>query len=159
MSRSIPLMAVLIFLAGCGSPVQTTDPAGGPAIPGSTPVNSQLYAYTAYDAGGVAVVSGELTLRFSDPDPEGTISISGTWSTRRVGGDGPVGPQVGTGKLAGSVSGAGEIQIDLNPGWADNNVLLFAHGKPSKFSDFVGTWSRETFIGPLAGGSFRALLR
>ena len=159
MFRSIPIAAVLILFAGCGSPERTAPVTSGSGGPTPTPTGVQLYTCTAYDAGGTLVVSGELAVNLSVPDSEKTISISGTWTTRKVGPGGPVGPQVGTGKLAGSVSGAGEIRIDLNPGWADNNVVLSAHEKIVDLDELQGSWSAETFVGTIASGTFRAVLR
>ena len=56
------------------------------------------------------------------------------------------------------VSGAGEIRIDLNPGWADNNVVLSAHEKIVDLDELQGSWSAETFVVTIASGTFRAVL-
>jgi hypothetical protein len=45
------------------------------------------------------------------------------------------------------------VWLDLNPGWADNNVLLDG---ALNGSTWTGRWSYSTLGGALNGGSFTA---
>ena len=79
-------------------------------------------------------------------------TITGSWDFSAADGfsEKEIGPQIGTGKLVGIIK-AGKIFINLNPGWADNNIYLNA----DYFIDqFEGSWLWSTFIGPSASGSF-----
>jgi hypothetical protein len=81
--------------------------------------------------------------------------ISGSWAiTWAPGADTTtvVGPQVGSGALAGEIAG-GEARIGLNPGWADNNVDLLAAEQRTP-DRIVGEWSHTTLIGPIAQERF-----
>ena len=97
-------------MTGCGdatSPAPTGDPSGA-------------YAYLAR-IGLTPVVEGRVTFVVA-----GDSTITGTWELQRV----PlsdsgiaVGPQVGSGTVGGRRTATG-LWVDLNPGWADNNVFL-----------------------------------
>jgi hypothetical protein len=63
-----------------------------------------------------------------------------------------VGPQVGTGTLAGSFDGT-VLTIDLNPGIADNNVFVTGTFQGNTLR---GDWSFTGFPGPISQGTFIA---
>jgi hypothetical protein len=107
------------------------------------------FEYRAFDADGQLLLVGSVTL-----EVRGDSSITGTWEIGWAPGADRttvVGPQVGTGTLAGSV-GAEHTWIDLNPGWADNNVFLLA--STADHGALAGQWQHSTFIGPVAEGRF-----
>ena len=135
-------LTLFLFLVGCtdkgDAPVGSLHPDGVAAT----------YSYRAYNSKGELAVSGTMT--FEEVD---TISVSGIWAFAAVLTSEAVGPQVGTGKLAGSLQKS-SISINLNPGWADNNVFL----QGTVFSDSItGRWMWSTFVGPTAEGKFRAI--
>lgn len=105
------------------------------------------YSYKGYNADGSLVVTGTMILAMSADS-----SVSGTWTFDAVSSGDKVGPQVGSGRLVGSMQNA-TISINLNPGWADNNVFLFGTFAPDRFS---GKWTWDTFAGPTASGMFDA---
>ncbi|MGH7416320.1 MAG: hypothetical protein ACREKB_00885 [Candidatus Rokuibacteriota bacterium] len=138
-------LAVAAILA-CGDPA--LSPAGGDA--------SGAYTYEAR-SGLFPVVIGTVTLTV-----EGDSAVTGTWELRRFPGSDPhieVGPQIGSGTLAGRLTASGIVAVDLNPGWADNNVFLALGGITR--DRLTGTWDHSTIIGPVAGGAveLRRLIR
>ena len=151
------LVLALISIGGCGTSHKTTG--SGPTGPLPAPSGQREFSYVALDRGGAEVVSGSMEIAFTGPDSSGVVVIAGTWSTQRVGGDESTGPQVGSGRLSGTITKAGEVRIDLNPGWADNNVYLSGHGASGRFDRLEGTWSHSTFVGSAAGGTFRLSAR
>lgn len=107
------------------------------------------FEYRAFDADGHLLLVGSATLQVSRDS-----SIAGTWEIGWAPGadtTAVVGPQVGTGTLAGSV-GAEHTWIDLNAGWADNNVFLLA--RTADDGALAGQWQHSTFIGLVAEGLF-----
>jgi len=114
--------------------------AGRPALP------TGVYDYVARDTDGAVVATGRLLVDSSD---------SGAWKIEQVASNQDVGPQVGSGTLSIQVSND-EIYIDLNPGWADHNVVLkgtFTHGS------LAGDWKWLTYAGVAKSGRFSAVLR
>jgi hypothetical protein len=111
------------------------------------PGRTGTYRYTASHS-GTPVVEGLLHL------DEITITrVTGRWELSRVGSTNvEVGPQVGTGTLAGSFDGA-VLSIDMNPGFADNNVFLTGTFQGNTLR---GEWSFTGFPGPISGGTFVA---
>ena len=106
------------------------------AIPG---VLLGTYTYNGYDQGGTLIVRGTLILSRED-----TI-IAGTWSFN----DGR------TGNLEGRMD-EGNIYIDLNPGFVDNNLLLHGRFEGTMIS---GQWEQIGFPGVMAQGTFTAVRR
>lgn len=107
---------------------------------------SGVYSYLAR-IGVVPVVEGTLTLVVAADS-----SVTGTWELRRVPTSDTtvsVGPQLGSGTLQGRRSATG-IWVDLNPGWADNNVFLALDAKA--YETLSGTWDHSTIVGPVTGG-------
>jgi hypothetical protein len=133
--RTILLLAATI--GGCAAP-------SGPLASGDP---NGTFSYLAR-IGPTPVVEGTLTLVVAADS-----SVSGSWELHRVPGSDPtvsVGPQLGNGPLAGQLTTAG-VWLDLNPGWADNNVFVALH--PESAALLLGTWDHSTIIGPVTGGS------
>jgi len=109
--------------------------------------------YVAGAADGARILEGTLHLEYPDDS-----TVSGSWSIQWVAGvdtTQQVGQQVGTGQLRGTRQG-GALYLDLNPGWADNNVILQA--APAE-NGWNGTWGWDTIVGIQAGGEFSATSR
>ena len=110
---------------------------------------TQGYAYSALDTSGTELVRGVLFVTMED-----STRLSGFWDLTATGnGQGSIGPQIGSGTLEGFREGA-EIQINLNPDYADNNVFLLGTMSPTGFD---GIWQYVGFPGVLASGRFRAV--
>ncbi len=137
--RSVTIASIVIMtlLRGCFD--SSTD--NGDIPPGA-------YSYTAFDSAGVKVVTGWLDLDFVDEE-----NIEGKWELTPVGNPSNIGPQIGDGNLIGSIK-ENIIQINLNPNWRDNNVVLFGDYSAEKFN---GDWQWITFGGPTNGGTFEAV--
>ena len=106
------------------------------------------YKYTAYFGKSLVVCASgfiEMTIAIDS-------TITGSWeiSAANEFSEKEIGPQIGTGKLEGSIK-AEKIFINLNPEWIDNNILLNADYSKDQFA---GSWVWSTFIGPTASGSF-----
>jgi hypothetical protein len=84
---------------------------------------------------------------------EDSTSIVGSWALDQVQVSDKVGPQVGTGKLAGMMAGK-SVSINLNPSWVDKNVFLQGTMDDSRMS---GKWMWSTFVGSTAEGTFEAI--
>jgi hypothetical protein len=135
--RLLCLVIPAITLAACRTGAVATAPGSDP---------NGVYAYRA-TSGNDAVVEGTMSIEL-----HADSSVTGSWTLQRVAGSDPgivVGPQIGTGTLAGRVV-AGRIVVDLNPGWADNNVFLALSGTARDL--LMGTWDHATIIGSVAGG-------
>ena len=144
-ARRFPWLFILILFL---SFVACTDKGDSPVDglqPGGVP---DRYIYKAYNSKGDLAVSGTMTLVDID-----STSDSGTWSFVAVLPSEKVGPQVGTGRLTGTIQKS-SIYINLNPGWADNNVFLQGTVSPDSIT---GRWMWSTFVGPTAEGTFRAM--
>lgn len=115
---------------------------------------SGRFEYRAYASSGSPLLVGTITLAVA-PDS----SLTGSWDIRRAAGADTtaiVGPQIGSGTLVG-YAGSEQSLINLNPGWADNNVFLMM-----PYPDEVplaGQWQYSTFVGPVAQGRFELLRR
>ena len=133
-----PFVLVLL-VAACSS--------GSPIAEGLPPDNVH---YIGRSPAGVAVLDGRLHLDFS-PDSV----VSGSWEIHWLPGADTslqVGPQVGSGRLSGQWQGA-TLVLDLNPGFADNNVILSATPVEHGWS---GTWGWDTIHGIATEGNFTA---
>lgn len=141
-------MLSLPFLFSCGV-FQSDDSTFQPGEKG--------YTYSGFDETDDTVIRGSLRLQFSETGDEQTpLNVAGTWNLMKVKDAEKLGPQIGTGDLEGSVSAVGEIWLNLNPGWADNNVFLAGHFSSHSLDEFEGTWTYSTFVGPTNSGSFEA---
>ena len=111
--------------------------------------NPGSFSYTAYDSSGTPLVQGQLLFDIKDS------TIDGSWQLSKIGNAKNTGPQVGSGTLKGTIQNK-TLFINLNPGWADNNVFLVGTIDNKMFQ---GSWTWSTFIGPTNGGRFEALTR
>ena len=135
------LTAILAILA------ITTVPgcSKGPADPD---LSVTAFTYLALSGDGVQILTGSLLLSVSDSD-----SISGYWNIERTDGSDhgiEVGPQIGHGQLVGTLD-ENDLYIDLNPDWADANVLLQGTWSGKRIT---GTWTYHSFTGSTASGRF-----
>ena len=99
------------------------------------------------DAAGAVVATGHL--RLPDRLPPVGQSFEGTWQLASAGGVFPTGAAT-SGTYTGVVHGR-DVSIDLNPGVADNKVVLsgsVANGA------LTGRWRYETFAGRKDKGTF-----
>lgn len=131
--------ALAALLAACA----VGPTAGGPEHGGT-------FSYSASNAEGKTLVVGKIVLTFTSDS-----TVSGTWELAAAPGVDPgtiKGSQLGTGELRGSRVD-GKLLLNLNPGYADNNVTLEAAPASGGYS---GTWSWSSFAGPQAGGKFKA---
>ena len=107
--------------------------------------------YQATTLAGEPLVRGRMSI---DVLPDS--AIVGTWSAEWAPGADrtvEVGDQIGNGTLVGRQTEEGAY-IDLNPGYADNNVILL----PIRTEGgFTGTWYWSTITGPRTQGKFTAL--
>jgi len=132
---AVSVAATVLLFAGCRD---------HPTEPGSL---GGTYVYTAYNAGDTVVVIGTINLA----NPDSTL-LTGRWLLAAVNGAPNIGPQTGSGTLRGSTGpGTTTISIDLNPGWADNNVFLNGTFQGTAIK---GTWMWSTFGGPTSEGRF-----
>jgi len=127
---------------------------------------SHVFQYTGYDAGGVLVVTGRLSIVITtntmaglrrqrnpaETEGEDERLVTGTRSFGPVGPPNANNPQVGSGKLNGLAKGS-SLRLNLNPNMMDNNVYL--NGELSG-NRFTGTWSYSTIAGIQAKGKFVA---
>ena len=137
----ISILLLGLLLAGVFCDKLPGDPPSGP---------EGIYRYAAQDSTGGLIVKGWFTLVRSD-----SIYFDGEWHFKKVAESYDVGPQIGDGTLVGKFDGE-QLNINLNPGMMDNNVLL--SGTVADGS-YAGTWTWVTIIGPTTGGTFTALLK
>ena len=133
-----------LCLPGCN---ELFPSEGGEDSSGKVPLPGQ-YSFSAYSEEGTLLVSGRIAIALED-----TSRITGTWTLRAEVPDPQVGPMVGDGTLEGYVDGE-MIHMNMNPGWADNNVFLLGKKAGSRLT---GTWEHVGFAGVIATGSFAAL--
>jgi hypothetical protein len=145
---SIPLLTLSL---ACHD---TTDIAQ-PPLPGGA------LTYTGYDEGGAPVVEGWVALDVAiiAADPSIPSNVTGTWSLRRVGAGGSIGPQVGQGALEGLLQD-GRLFVNFNPTRTDDNVIgdgeLTVIGGPASGMRWEGAWTWIDLTGPRRTGTFRA---
>ena len=144
----IRCVSITILILLSLSSIACTD-EGAPNAGGSGPWGNPVsYSYRAYNSAGNLLVDGTLTMAMED-----STSIVGSWALDQVQASDKVGPQVGTGKLAGMMAGK-SVWINLNPSWVDNNVFLQGTMDGSRMS---GKWMWSTFVGSTAEGTFEAI--
>jgi len=107
---------------------------------------SSLYEYIAFDSSSTKVAKGWLLLKFEDN------VITGQWDIQAVGSPQNIGPQLGSGNLAGNCN-SDSIWVDLQPNMQDNNLLL--EGRLTD-DDYSGTWIYISLTGPTNSGTFTA---
>jgi len=153
MCRSCAVVVVLLLLLTCAC--HEADDMGSPVPAGAM-------SYSGFDAAGRLVVVGWIRLDvvtiFAQPGVSTPQEFTGDWSLRALVDPSVVGPQSGTGKLAGTFVEDG-VSVDLNPGSADDNVVLFGAltaGGPAR-ARYEGTWSWVTLAGVKVEGTFQAM--
>lgn len=114
----------------------------------SETIPGRAYAYTSYDSGGVAVVSGWLTIIVSD-----STAISGEWHFTPIGSPQSIGPQTGDGKLVGGINSE-KVWIELNPQVRNNNLQL---NGTLALGQFAGEWTWISYSGIANQGMFKAV--
>lgn len=114
------------------------------------------YLYQAFDSTGTLIVKGWIEIKINEsvpPDDENNyFPIDGKWYLDKIGDPENIGMQVGEGSLIGTIE-QDDIRVNLNPGWADNNVFL--NGKING-NEITGHWYYSTFVGAINGGAFKA---
>jgi hypothetical protein len=142
-------VAVLAFslLSGCSTP---GDPHATPVVsPEQDGVETQLvYAYSGFNREGIRIVRGELTVFVGQAG-----RVTGRWHLRALVDTGRIGPQHGSGALAGGLNN-GTLTLNLNPRSVDNNVILT--GRFDRMS-YAGRWEWIGFPGVINHGTFRAV--
>jgi len=101
------------------------------------------------DESGTVVAALALTLPASLPASE--LPFEGSWQLQSNTGSFPIGA-VQPGHYLGFIQD-GKVILDLNPGVADNNVVLEA---PAQITQMAGRWQLATAAGFQPGGSFRS---
>jgi len=105
------------------------------------------FQYKAFDSMGTLIVQGWMMLTIKD-----STDVVGEWRFTKVNDPKNIGPQEGVGTLEGGFSN-GELHLNLNPGFADNNVVLSGALEDDSYS---GSWMWIGFPGMLNHGSFQA---
>ena len=149
MRRALAFLAVLALtlpLWHCGeNPAAVSDPTSVDAL---MRVSEQAYRYSAFDSLGNEVVRGMLFIAIDD-----LHRVSGRWRLCQTDPEARmIGPQVGSGTLEGMIHGK-QIWVNLNPGNADNNVMLSGTYYGAVIE---GMWQFVGFPGVLNSGTFRA---
>jgi hypothetical protein len=135
--RQLPLLLLVALWLGCNGTTTEWVPSG-------------TFSYTSYDSSGVAVVTGWFTMDLSD-----SSAVSGQWHFCPIGNPEGIGPQTGTGELAGGFYN-GELSVDLHPGWMDSNIILQGTLEGDRYA---GEWMWISFIGVTNQGTFEAQRR
>jgi hypothetical protein len=106
------------------------------------------FRYTSYDSSGTPLVTGWLTMNFSD-----SVTISGEWHFKPINNPKNIGPQTGDGNLVGGFRNE-QVWIELNPQFRDNNLQLSGTFHGDRYS---GQWMWISFVGITNAGSFEAI--
>ena len=131
----ISYLLILILFIGCNQFEQILSPEKG-----------EFYDYTAFNSSGTVVAQGWLFLKLQDDQ------VKGEWNVKKIGTAENIGPQIGSGTLAGEHKGD-SIWVDLQPQMRDNNLLLQGCLRNNTYS---GKWIYVSFIGPTNTGTFTA---
>ena len=99
------------------------------------------------DESGTLVAA--LAVALPSPLPPSSQQFEGSWQLKSHTSAFPIG-SVQVGKYRGSQSD-GQLLLDLNPGWADNNVVLEV---PAPMKQLQGRWCLATFAGCHPRGTF-----
>jgi hypothetical protein len=139
------LSVITVCLAGCCKDMPQDNPKAVEVV--RLPDSREGGNLTFYDDSGNPVATARLSL---PPDAVRMKDFSGVWrlltSTPPFPKDSP---------LSGAYAGHGQngrVSIDLNPGVADNNVILDGSIRDGKFS---GQWVRATVAGGKPMGTFQ----
>lgn len=129
-----------------------------PGPPFCRPTCARTYDFGAYDARGGLAARGVLGLDLLELPMAGVahFQVQGVRCLEYVGAPGGAfETRSGRGGLTGQVTGT-QIGLDLDPGYADNNLLLSGRLAESLEFGFAGTWALATIVGPTEQGTFRA---
>jgi hypothetical protein len=135
---------------GCHpAPAEPCDcPAAFPAV---------RYGYTAWNEAGEVAATGCLTLTVT-PDPGAdppTFRVEGTRCINVRCESDAGSAHHGSFPVGGVIDQDGRLSLDLNSGWADNNIYLSATVEGTAPGAYIsGTWSESHFTGPIAEGRF-----
>jgi hypothetical protein len=136
MRRLLAILALFSILAGCNKDNRVQ----------SAP--SRTFQYLAFDTIGSLIVNGWMTMNIQD-----SSHITGEWHFKKVGNPQNIGPQTGDGTLSGGFDN-GQLRINLNPNYVDNNVLLQGQAQSTTYS---GTWIWSGYPGLLNRGNFHEM--
>jgi|WetSurMetagenome_2_1015567.scaffolds.fasta_scaffold44441_2 hypothetical protein len=135
MRRLLAIAAFFFILAGCtkDNPVESAS--------------SGSFQYMAYDTTGTPMVSGWMTINIQD-----STHVTGEWHFNKLNNPLNIGPQTGEGNLIGLFDN-GQLHINLNPDYIDNNVFLIGKIQAVTYS---GTWNWSGYPGLINRGNFQA---
>jgi hypothetical protein len=111
--------------------------------------SSKTYKYTGYDSTGNKIISGYLWI-----DSVDSTVVKGRWDFKQVSNEENLGPQTGKGNFEGIKDLQGNMSLNLNPGWIDNNVFLIGSFHNLHYN---GDWNYVGFPGVINSGSFEAI--
>ncbi len=129
------VITAVSFLSSCGD-----DP--------STNSSMTNYKYSGFDSTGNKIISGYLWVESTD-----SSIVKGGWNFKLILNEENLGPQIGSGNFEGHKDSRGSMQINLNPGFVDNNVILDGSLLNSHYD---GSWSYIGFPGIINQGTFEA---
>jgi hypothetical protein len=109
----------------------------------------KIYMYTGYDSSWNKIISGYLWIKSVD-----STSVKGSWDFKLICDEENIGPQIGKGVFEGVTDMRGSMSLNLNPGSADNNVIL--NGNTFLPYRFEGAWHYIGFVGEINWGRFEA---
>jgi hypothetical protein len=115
----------------------------------SNKTSRQIYKYTGYDSSWNKIITGYLWIESID-----SVQVKGRWDFDLVGNGENVGPQIGKGKIEGTMNMLGTMSLNLNPDMIDNNIIL--NGSLQLPYRFDGSWSYIGFPGEINWGRFEA---
>lgn len=130
------LIAISALAIGCNGQ------SVGPAPPGA-------FEYKSYDSLGTMIAQGWMVLIVD------SARATGEWHFRKIGDPKNIGPQTGDGFFEGQLL-QGQLDLDLNPQYRDNNVLLSGSYDGETFA---GNWDYVGFPGVINQGRFSAVRR
>jgi hypothetical protein len=117
---------------------------------------ANIYRYIAWTDSGRLLAEGCVALTFSaraGQEP-GVYDLTGERCLNvRCAADLPDAHH-GTNAVAGSLDAEGRLWLDLNAGWADNNIFLLATGVEPQAGYLSGEWAFSTISGPQKSGLF-----
>lgn len=108
----------------------------------------QIYKYTGYDSTWNKIITGYLWI-----DSVDSSVVKGRWDFQLVNTEENFGPQIGSGNFEGHKDSRGSMQINLNPGFIDSNVILDGSLLNSHYD---GSWSYIGIPGIINRGTFKA---
>ena len=145
--------ALALFLILCTGCHEAQDMNGSESPPPGA------MSYLGYDDSGRLVVTGWLFFDIvTIQAPPIPLEFPGTWRLHALVDPAGIGPQNGSGVLAGTFLQAGGLAVELHPDRADDNVFLVGTltvGGPAAMR-YEGTWQWITLAGVRAEGKFLA---